>query len=123
MRELKTVHHEIDVLVGKIFTKVEGDAEEGEMVFANEDRYFKFVHIQECCEGVFIEDVVGELEWLTNTPILSATETSDDDPDHSCGYGIWTFYNFATIKGHVTIRWYGLSNGYYSVAVQLIELI
>lgn len=77
----------------------------------------RFYHRQDCCENVTIEDVCGALEDLVGSPILLAEEVSSEHNETLCGDECWTFYKFATIKGSVTVRWYGSSNGYYSTAV------
>ena len=109
-------------LVGKVLVSVENKDNE-ELIFTlDTGEKYKLYHSQDCCEGVSIEDVIGDLNDLVGSPILMAEEvTSDTNPE-----GItkeykdsftWTFYKLATIKGYVTIRWYGESNGYYSESV------
>jgi hypothetical protein len=59
---------------------------------------------------------------MVGTPIVLAEEVGNaDDPEKyededGCGYAesyTWTFYKLRTIKGSMTIRWLGQSNGYY----------
>jgi len=85
---------------------------------------FLLVHDQDCCEDVYIESVVGDLKNLLNTPIVMAEMVTNSDLppiDNDDSY-TWTFYKLSTIKGYVTIRWYGASNGYYSEGVDLFQL-
>lgn len=79
-----------------------------------------------CCEDVCVEDVCGDVKCLIGSPITQAevcSETTMSYDDAVCGfkhsnpYWTWTFYKFATVKGYVTIRWYGESNGCYSCEV------
>lgn len=108
-----------DSLLGKTITKIEGAVKESEeILFTTENGdIFRMYHEQDCCEDVRVEDVGGDIRDLIGSPILLAEEATNEgttDYDNTC---TWTWYHFATVKGYVTIRWYGESNGYYSESV------
>lgn len=115
---------DISVLIGKVITNIENIRGQ-ELIFTCADgKKYKMCHQQDCCESVDIEDIIGDLDDLLNSPILEAEEVSEDmeakgkyDESHT-----WTFYKLGTIKGFVTIRWYGTSNGYYSESVDFVEM-
>ena len=111
-------------MLGKTMMSVTGSAGDDEMVFkSDDDKKFLFYHGQDCCENVSIEDVAGDLSDLVGSPITMAEEvSSDDEPDLEDEESYtWTFYKFATVKGSVTVRWLGTSNGYYSEGVSFSE--
>lgn len=99
--------------------------------FATTDgRTFRQWHSQDCCERVEVSEIVGDLDDLIGSPVLMAEEVShhrEDPPevgvidDQWRESWTWTFYKLATIKGSVTIRWLGESNGYYSESVDFDE--
>jgi hypothetical protein len=54
---------------------------------------------------------------------VAEERTQDEDiEDKWGGDAMWTFYELRTIKGSVTIRWHGSSNGYYSIGVSFNKL-
>jgi len=124
---------EFEGLVGKTFTRIDKKGSD-ELVFYDTDgEIYVMYHEQDCCESVYIEDIDGDLEDLLHSPILMAEEvTSHDNPDKdeeededdNWDYGsqTWTFYKIATIKGTVTLRWLGESNGYYSESVDFVRV-
>ena len=113
-------------LKGEILSKVENQNNEY-IVFtlANGEQY-QLYHSQNCCESVKVEDIIGDLDDLVGSPILMAEEATNRDDKKEQEYSdesfTWTFYKLATIKGYVTIRWYGSSNGYYSESVDFVKL-
>lgn len=104
-------------MIGMTFAKVEGTKGTDILKFTTADGCeFIFYHQQDCCEDVRIEDIVGDLDDLCGTPIVGATETVQECPWQDA-IGTWTFYRFSTVKGTVTVRWLGESNGFYSESV------
>lgn len=84
-------------------------------------------HEQDCCEDVLVDDIVGDLDDIKNTEILSA-EVVTQNPKNIKGHipkddsETWTFYHIRSIKGTVSIKWWGSSNGYYSEDVKIIQI-
>ena len=114
---------EVSELVGQIVTDIKINSNNDEVLFTiNETLKYRMFHYQDCCETVAIEEIIGDLNDLINTPILVA-ETRSNQGDTKWGTYTWTFYEFRTIKGSVTIRWHGESSGYYSEEVNFERIV
>lgn len=113
-------------LIGKTLASVAVNEGQDEIRFVTDAGVtYLMYHSQDCCESVYVESIVGDLQDLIGTPILKAeVSISDQNPPDAKPETIeyqdsftWTFYKLATIKGYVDIRWYGSSNGYYGEGV------
>lgn len=126
---------EFEEIIGKTVTEINinDDKDRIEFICSNDDKFIMY-HSQDCCEHVSIDDVVGDINDLIGSPIISAEEITNsgrDDisdwpkdipvPEYRPESYTWTFYKLATNKGYVTIRWYGSSNGYYSESVYFVR--
>ena len=122
---------DLNDLLGKTLTAIKVELDE--IIFTRDDgQRLRMYHPQDCCEDVRVEEVIGDINDLIGSTLLMAEEVKSEDetppgippkPLKNKGATFtWTFYKFATIKGYVTIRWYGTSNGYYSEEVDLVML-
>lgn len=116
----------IQEMLGLTLSAVEVDHVRDEITFATQcGRTFRMDHCQDCCESVVINDIEGDLNDLTGSPLVVSEEVSSDGepPQDGCDDSwTWTFYRLATVKGFVVIRWFGTSNGYYSESVDFNEI-
>ena len=121
---------EFEDLRGKILEEIIGGVGVDEMYFITQDgEKYKMYHSQDWCEKVDVVDIAGDLKDIINSPILLAEEVVHENdnpedvqiPEFQDSF-TWTFYKLSTIKGSVTIRWYGESNGYYSESVEFEKI-
>lgn len=104
---------------GKIFVEIDICRHEEEVKMIDENgNIFLFLHYQDCCESVRISKIVGNIEDLLNSPIITCSELIEDT-DQCSESGTITIYTFSTEKGEVEIHWIGESNGYYSERVSI----
>lgn len=124
---MKNTYTNIPRFVGKIFTEIIVPDDKRSITFlTNEGEKYLMYHEQDCCEDVLVDDIVGDLDDIKNTEILSA-EVVTQNPKNIKGHipkddsETWTFYHIRSIKGTVSIKWWGSSNGYYSEDVKIIQ--
>ena len=112
-------------LLGQHITDWQGKEGDDEITIVTvEGNTYRMWHNQGCCEGVYVDSIVGDWSDLILLPLLKAEEVCHLNtnppgvtvPDYQDSY-TWTFYKLATARGYVDIRWYGSSNGYYSERV------
>ena len=122
-----TDYCDVNVLVGKTLSNIDGGVDSSEISFTTTDgEVYRMFHYQDCCESVYVYDIVGDMEDLVGSEILVAEKSAGESPvdfneaEHESI--TWTFYKFATRKGYVDIRWLGESNGYYSESVTFCKV-
>ncbi len=116
-------YKEFDLLKGRILTAIIGKEDDTVVTFVCDNgQRFKLYHEQDCCEYVWLAEVIGDMQDLIGTPLLVAEEVSGESITTMDTGETWTFYKLATIKGAVDLRWCGQSNGYYSEAVNFAEV-
>lgn len=127
---------DMSILEGKILVAVHvnygGDVWASNVTGVKDSTYIEFIckdgkkyrlyHEQDCCEDVYISAIDGNIDDLIGKPVLQA-EMSVSDKKYDGSVEKWTFYQLATVKGYVSIRWIGLDEGYYSLAVSFKEIV
>lgn len=110
----KLIH--VDQLVGMTITAVIYRENTESLLIHLNTHVLEMVHVQDCCETVYLADVVGDFEDLIGYPLLKVSESivkiSQEEPSSTASY-----YNFKTVKANVQLRWVEESSGYYSETI------
>ena len=111
---------EFETLKGKTLINIECKGDSEIQFTDSENNIYHMYHEQECCEEVYIKDIYGNLSHLLDSPIIMAECIVNECNGYEWGTETWALYKLATVKGYVTISWYGKSNGYYFETVDFV---
>ena len=121
----------INDLLGKVILRIQNTNDELKFLTFDGCEY-RMWHEQDCCENVTLEEVVGDLNDLLFHPVLEAECVTNENGEYEGRFACtpagaddsqtWTFYKLGTIRGCVTLRWFGTSNGCYSERVSFEQI-
>lgn len=106
-----------DEIIGKQFTEVyqsELVCDEAIFFIGPDNVGYALGHQNCCCESFQFEEIHGDLDDLIGTPIIEFYLSESNNEESEYGSDTWSFYVARTMKGTVTFRCHGASNGYYS---------
>ncbi len=101
---------------GKTITAVVYKEDNESLLIHLNTHVLEMIHHKDCCETVYLADVVGEFEDLIGYPLIEVSESTVDIGNSDIS-STASYYNFKTVKASVQLRWVGESNGYYSETV------
>jgi hypothetical protein len=107
-------------LIGRRFDCVKNSVKNKILFMWNDRVEFVLMHKQQCCEDVTIEEIIGDLNDLTDFPITDAKFTSENTKRMTYVESKTnSSYRIETEKGKVKIEVVGYSNGDYSEVLDL----
>jgi len=112
-------------LIGEVITRASLIKESGGdcVEIETDSSVYKMYHQRDCCEHVYLDyDSEQDLQHLVGQRVVNARlEHNTELPpleDVDVEY-LWTFYIFELETDTVVLRWFGTSNGYYSMDVSI----
>lgn len=123
-------YYDAAALAGLTIAHIERRTTGGDQIAfdTTDGRKWVMLHEQDCCELVFINDIVGDIKGLVGSPLIVAREDITNEwpqdvpkPEYCDESFTCTAYTFETASAKVRIRWFGMSNGCYSESVQIGE--
>jgi hypothetical protein len=115
-------------LKGQIIKEITGlEKNSPEVNIVTNQTTYKLYHHQDCCESVFVENVIGDEKDILNEEIIFAEEDAGaNDPDwydeHYNDSHTWTKYVLKTESASLEFWFLGESNGYYNESVSIKKI-